>query len=189
MSYLFPPATSTSRKTKCLKGNNEFGMSLIEVLISVLVLAIGILGMAGLQMNAKQTNFEALQRSTASSLVQNMMERMRANPTAVALESYETDQSSAPSPDCTVTACEPDDLAHWDRWEWEQLLEGASESGRGGLVDPAACITHDSGEVTVTVYWTGLADIKHTSANACASLTAGDISKIRVLELRAFVSE
>lgn len=186
MSYLLPPVYSTPRKTKCSKRSKQFGMSLIEVLISVLVLAIGILGMAGLQMNAKQTNFEALQRSTASALMQNMLERMRANSTALA--DYASDQTSAPK-DCTANSCTASELAAWDRWEWKQLLEGTSESGRGGLVDPTACIIHDAGDVAVTVYWTGLADIRHTSANACAGLAAGDISKIRVLELQVFISE
>ena len=55
------------------------GATLIEVLIAVLVLAVGILGLMGLQINGKRTNYAALQRSAAVSLAQDMINRMRAN--------------------------------------------------------------------------------------------------------------
>ena len=56
------------------------GATLIEVLIAVLVLAVGILGLMGLQINGKRTTYEALQRSAAVNLAQDMINRMRANP-------------------------------------------------------------------------------------------------------------
>lgn len=176
--------TCASKKHVPIK---QKGITLIEVLISVFVLAIGILGMAGLQLNAKQTNFEALQRSTASALVQNMLERMRANPSA--LDSYVPEPASAPSADCTTAPCSASDLAVWDRWEWKQLLAGSSESGRGGLLDPASCITNVSGDVSVTVYWTGISEIEHLASNSCAGYAAGDVSKVRVFEVGVFISE
>jgi len=161
------------------------GVSLIEVLISVLVLSIGILGMAGLQMSAKQTNFDALQRSTASGLVQDMVERMRANPGA--LSDYVADPV-VPGTNCTITACGASDFAKWDRWEWKQLLSGASESNRGGLVSPVGCITEASGDATVTITWTGISDIVHLKANTCAGLSANDTSDKRVFEISVFIS-
>lgn len=55
------------------------GFSLVEVLVALLVLAIGLLGMAGLQTRGVSTNFSALQRSQAILYAHDIVERMRAN--------------------------------------------------------------------------------------------------------------
>lgn len=55
------------------------GFSLVEVLVALLVLAIGLLGMAGLQTRGVSTNYSALQRSQATLYAYDIVERMRAN--------------------------------------------------------------------------------------------------------------
>ncbi len=55
------------------------GSTMMEVLVSVFVLSIGVLGVAGLQVTAKRSNFEATQRVTAAALAQDIIERMRSN--------------------------------------------------------------------------------------------------------------
>ncbi|MGH8598331.1 MAG: type IV pilus modification protein PilV [Gammaproteobacteria bacterium] len=57
----------------------QSGFTLLEVLISVFVLSIGLLGIAGLQMTSKRTNYEAVQRTNATMLAQELLERIRAN--------------------------------------------------------------------------------------------------------------
>lgn len=57
----------------------ESGFSLIEVLISIIVLSFGLLGMVGLQAAALQANREARAQSTASSLARELAEMMRGN--------------------------------------------------------------------------------------------------------------
>ena len=52
---------------------------MMEVLVSVFVLSIGVVGVAGLQVTAKRSNFEATQRVTAVALAQDIIERMRSN--------------------------------------------------------------------------------------------------------------
>ena len=61
---------------------------MIEVLIAMLVLSIGILNIAGLQTMAKKSNFSAIQRTSATVLAKDIVERMRANP--VSLSQYRT---------------------------------------------------------------------------------------------------
>ncbi|WP_290652055.1 type IV pilus modification protein PilV, partial [Aquisalimonas sp.] len=55
------------------------GYSLLEILIAVLVLSIGLLGLAGLQTTSLQSNQSAAQVSQATFLAQDMFDRMRAN--------------------------------------------------------------------------------------------------------------
>ena len=66
------------------------GMTLIEVLVALFVLVTGVLGAIALQTNAKQGSFDAMQRSLASALAQDIIERIRSNNAdAVILEGYE----------------------------------------------------------------------------------------------------
>jgi type IV pilus assembly protein PilV len=58
---------------------SEKGLSLIEVLISVVVLSLGLLGMASLQLNALKNNQSTYQRTQAVMLTYFMLDAMRAN--------------------------------------------------------------------------------------------------------------
>ncbi|MCI2283138.1 type IV pilus modification protein PilV [Colwellia sp. MSW7] len=55
------------------------GMTFIEVLVSLFIMVTGILGAVAMQANAKKGSFDAMQRSLASSLTQDIIERMRSN--------------------------------------------------------------------------------------------------------------
>lgn len=58
---------------------NQRGVSLLEVLISIVVLSVGLLGYAGLQTLSMKNNSSALQRSQATILTYDILDRMRAN--------------------------------------------------------------------------------------------------------------
>ena len=55
------------------------GMTFIEVLIALVIMVTGILGAVAMQATAKKGSFDAMQRSLASSLAQDIIERMRSN--------------------------------------------------------------------------------------------------------------
>ena len=55
------------------------GFSLVEVMVALFVLSIAMLGIAGLQITSKRANFEAVQRTTATLLAQEFLERIRSN--------------------------------------------------------------------------------------------------------------
>ncbi len=55
------------------------GFSLVEVLVSVVILSFGMLAMVGLQASALQSNREARMQSTATSLARELAEKMRGN--------------------------------------------------------------------------------------------------------------
>ncbi|WP_447753755.1 type IV pilus modification protein PilV [Pseudomonas nicosulfuronedens] len=66
------------------------GFTLVEVLVSVLILGIGLLGLAGLQNVGIAASYSALQRSQASWLAGEMADLLRANPDAARAGAYDT---------------------------------------------------------------------------------------------------
>jgi type IV pilus assembly protein PilV len=100
------------------------GVSLVEALVALLVLSIGMLGIAGLFVESVRSSRSALLRTQAVNLVGDMADRIRANATARA--AYDTGayggapgtHDCAPSPDgpggrCTLAQLAEDDLARW----------------------------------------------------------------------------
>ena len=63
----------------CMKACAQSGAGLIEVSISLLILAVGTLGLGSLQIAAKRMGYEAVQRGEAALLAMDLLERMRAN--------------------------------------------------------------------------------------------------------------
>jgi type IV pilus assembly protein PilV len=55
------------------------GISLIEVLVSLVILSLGVLAVVALQLVAKRNNADAGQRTIAAQLAYDLIERMRAN--------------------------------------------------------------------------------------------------------------
>ncbi len=158
------------------------GTGLIEVMVTVVVMSIGLLGIAALQVQSKRSNFEAVQRTTATMLAHAVIERMRANESALSTYLSQGAQvggetiSSEPSPDCTAgSSCTPSQLAQHDVWEWEQAIDGASEtaggSKSGGLVSPTACLTGPSGggsgTYSVAIAWRGQNSVANPPSSSC----------------------
>ncbi|MBB3060643.1 type IV pilus modification protein PilV [Microbulbifer rhizosphaerae] len=123
------------------------GATLIEVLISVLVLAVGLLGLAATQMMSMKNGNSAQQRYMATLAAHDMAERMRANLEGVETGSYDgtVDGSEAGNSDCSG-GCSAAELAAMDKREWGQLIKTNLPSASGE-------ISRKSGEVTVTVKW------------------------------------
>lgn len=157
--------------------NRETGLSLIEVMVALFVLAIGILGIVGLQLLAKQNNYDAYQRTTAAASVSSMLERMRANPTA--LQAYVA--SFEPVPDtlipvlCAPGECSAEQLAASDIQHWMSMLTGHAEQNldaslTGGLLVPSACITQNAlneNEYRVAIAWRGRSTLTDPADDAC----------------------
>lgn len=184
------------------------GSSLMEVLVSVFILSVGVLGVAGLQITAKRSNFEATQRSTAAALAQDIIERMRSNHTE--LSTYTDaglgrtiDGTSMSSVDCSVD-CAPTSLAEYDLYELEQAANGIAEQAGGndvgGLTLPTTCITGPdggSGIYTVAIAWRGMTKLSDPTTDDCGAGsgkydtvggTEADVYR-RVLVLPVFIAD
>ena len=145
-----------------LNGSSQRGAGLIEVSVSLLVLAIGVLGLGGLQISSKRMGYEAIQRGEAAALAMDLLERVRIN--RAELAAYSTEglgqgsgvQSTEPEADCGAGACSPAQLNIWDLWQWQQALDGEPiEGGAGGLVRPTACVAVSGRQITVEIAWQG----------------------------------
>ena len=177
------------------------GVALIEVLISLLILSVGVIGLSNVQINAKRVAQEALQRTKAASLASEILERIRANP--LGFDAYGGAQVGQGSigtepPSCNLVDCEPNALAARDLWDWEQALDGADETRSadgeaarlvGGLYLPYGCIETDLGgvlgKIRVTVAWEGFRDVGYTGDNACGSVLG---SKRQLLTFESFIA-
>ena len=179
------------------------GVTLFEIMITVFVLSIGLLGIAALQGRSKNTNFEAVQRTTAGLLAQDVIERMRANPAGLA--SYPVaalgGATITTAPVCTADApCNtPADLAAYDLREWERAIDGVAEESSGGeatggLVSPTGCISGPgggAGTYTVAIAWRGLMALTNPTVNACgedSGLYGANDEFRRVLAIDTYIS-
>ncbi len=109
------------------------GFTMLEVLISIVVIAFGLLGVAGLQAFALKNNQSAAYRSVATSLASDMVDRMKANPLAAFAGAYNGANSGAygsPVPTClTGPGCSSTELASNDLYEWRLLVRDALPNG------------------------------------------------------------
>lgn len=113
------------------------GITLVEVLVSVLILAIGLLGLAGLQTQSLNFNHSAYLRSQATVLAYDMIDRMRANRDVALSGSYDI----AYGADGSGGTVAGDDLVAWKDTLDRFLPEGDGRVFRTG------------GDVVVEVRW------------------------------------
>ena len=147
---------------------------MIELLVAVLVLAIGVLGITALQMVSLQNNRGALFRAEAVQLAYDMMDRIRANPEgAVPGQAYSglalTDAPPA-SADCMANNCSQAQMVLFDQAIWKCSLGGYNDDGQcvdfrgAGVLPPEAdqpglpqgdgsIVVDGGGVVTVSVTW------------------------------------
>ena len=112
------------------------GFTLIEILVTLVVLSIGLLGLAGLQLNGLKSNHSAYLRSQATILTQDITDRLRVNRTSAITGSYDIDiGETAASATCTGTGsnCSAANLAAADLSEWKTLLDDSLPLGDGSI--------------------------------------------------------
>ncbi len=107
---------------------NSKGFSIVEVMVAVLVLAIGILGIAGLQLTGVKNNHSAYLRSQATLFAYDMIDRARANPVAYAAGLYNRPASAIDANCATTTGCTPAAMAGNDMYEWTSAAYNGSIS-------------------------------------------------------------
>lgn len=73
------PAITIKRRTRPILMKKQSGLGLIEILITVLILGIGILGVASTQVVSLQMNSQSQSRSQAVLLAEDLLDRIRAN--------------------------------------------------------------------------------------------------------------
>jgi type IV pilus assembly protein PilV len=174
---------------------NHLGMTFIEVLVALFILVTGVLGAVAMQATVKKGSFDAMQRSLASALAQDIIEKMRSNDSTTLAGYMKTNYGAAldsvPSKRCNSVAsiCTPAEMVINDTYEWEAALMGANVTqgtvNTGGLVGGRACISNVLNAITVVVSWQGRVEISDSKkASACG--TTGN--KRRQVIVEAFIN-
>lgn len=98
----------------------QSGTNLVEVMVALLILAIGLLGLAMLQLEGMKYNSDSYLRTQATLMASEIIERMRANSNAAA--SYTAAIPGSPPNDCLASSCSPAQMAAFDLFHWNRNL-------------------------------------------------------------------
>ena len=140
----------------------QSGATAIEILVTLVVVALGLLGIAGLQMRLQNSEVEAYQRSQALLLLNDMAARINANRNNAA--AYDM---GAENPVGTGMTCPTDvtSTRNRDVAEWCTAIQGAAElitgttTRTGAMIGGRGCVEEVDGEYLITVVWQGLTPV------------------------------
>lgn len=170
---------------------------MIEVLVTMVILAFGLLGLAGMQSKLHLSMAESFQRAQAVVLLNDLSERINANRAQAAsyVSASALGTGDAQPADCTGLANGP----ARDLCEWSNALKGSSEkkasANTGAMTDARGCVTRiqaadtttcTPGIYLVTVAWQGLHKTKAPDA-LCGKDQYGDDTYRRAISVRVAV--
>lgn len=165
--------TKISLPFKVTSSNRDLGFTIIEVLIAMVIMIIGLLGLADLQVRAQQADLGSYQREQALILLSNMVNRINTNRKAATCYAITTGSGSpyygtgsSALPACSgVANASAQATATNDLTEWDSVLKGVSEvlgtTNIGAIRDARGCVANvlnadTSITFTVAVAWQGM---------------------------------
>jgi type IV pilus assembly protein PilV len=166
--------------------STSHGFTLIEVLVTLVIMAVGLMGLAGLQMTSLNSQFESYQRAQALLLVEDMSNRLRANTVAARAGAYPEGAAYGlgTDEDCTTLTV----TAERDLCEWNDAVAGVNvvEGGRnlGSAMGARGCIESIAGSadgeaiIRLTVAWQGMA-ASASPVSTCGLNAFGDDDAFR----------
>jgi type IV pilus assembly protein PilV len=139
----------------------HLGFTLLEVMISLVILAIGVLGIVALQMSTYKSLQTSHNFANAAMLASDMADRILANPGQE--DQYEHDDAPTDAPDCgdKDAVCNAEEMAEYDIDQWQTLLVGLLVGGTrelepGSLPDGKGAVELLAGttlELNIIVRW------------------------------------
>lgn len=156
----------------------QVGASLLEVMVTIVILAFGLLGLAGLQMKTRSVELESYQRSQAMVILTDMVSRFQMSRANAANYIGGDVVGGGDAEQCGGLTG-----AAFDLCEWGNALRGAGESlggtSVGAMIGARGCISQIQAPVTtpgacapgiyeITVTWQGMFETKEP-ANTCAA--------------------
>lgn len=144
--------------------NKDSGFSLIEVLVTIVILMIGLLGLAGLQSRAFTSQLESYQRSQALVLLKDMSDRIEANRRNAAAYITATPATGGAGVGVTSVTCPGATVAAQDLCDWHNALLGSAEGATtGAMIGARGCILQETAPASgvaatyqIVVSWQGL---------------------------------
>ena len=164
---------------------------MLEVLIAIVILTIGLLGVAGMQAQMQNAEVEAYQRAQAIVLLQDMVDRINANRKNAANYVTGTPLGTDSDIDCAAPAT----VAAKDQCAWNSALRGAAETAggaqlgamngaRGCISNPVAVMPR---QVVVAVAWQGVSPTAAPGGTNCGQGEFGADDKFRRAMLASVV--
>ncbi len=141
---LYRPKSPYSASRKTFTPRLAQGFTLLEVLVTVVVLSVGLLGVAGFQVSGLKSNDSSYLRSQATLYAYEIMDRMRANREAAAAGDYDRALSALSG---LTTLGGNASIAEIDRYDWYRNLNAALPGAQGAIDCDADLVC------TVTVQW------------------------------------
>ena len=154
----------------------QAGFTLVEAMVTFLILAIGLLGLAGLQAKGLTFDQTAYQRTQAALLASDIADRMRANVTATRLSEYKIAYGVTKSAQvCVGTSanCSTAQIAQFDLYQWKIALDQLLPKGDGSITTAANVALAPMLDVTINVYWDELRNGK--IGTNCPRLSDNDL--------------
>jgi len=136
---------------------HQLGFTLIEVMVAFMVMAIGLLGVMGLQNTAIRNNANSATQMQAVILAKEMADLVRANPAAIAAGRAYNNVAGANITDCaTSTTCTTAQMAQYDKWLWDARVEESIGAGAKGVVcvDASPDCSNTGDRWVVKLWWT-----------------------------------
>jgi len=153
--------------------SSQRGASMIEVLVTLVIIAFGLLGMAGLQMRLQMSEMESYQRSQALLILNDIANRMTVNRNNAASYVVVPANPLGAGMTCPSTT---NTTVQRDLSEWCSILQGAAETTNSGVTQLGAmiggrgCIEQIGSDYLLTVAWQGLTPIAAPSLSvACGA--------------------
>lgn len=139
---------------------SQHGFTLTEILIASLVLAIGMLGLAGLQLTSLRSNQSANYRTAATFLAYDMADRIRANPNEATKYVVDLGDGPVSGTNCEGNSCNTTAMANFDITSWKCSLGNYNDVTvckdrglRGILPQGNGNVVRNNRVYTVTVMW------------------------------------
>jgi type IV pilus assembly protein PilV len=134
---------------------------MIEVLVTIVIIAFGLLGMAGLQSRMQVSEVEAYQRAQALVLLNDMANRIATNRGAAAASYVTGTGVIGTGNDCDTDFSSTTNRVTIDKREWCNAIQGVAEvqntTKRGAMIGGRGCVhSLGNGEYMVTIAWQGL---------------------------------
>lgn len=132
------------------RNKRAHGFSMVEVLVALVVLGVGMLGIASLYVITLRSSSSAISRMQAANLASDIADRIRANRTAG--DAYDVDLADPEDNNCIGSdseACDPADLAANELFDWEQELTATLPGSPEGVVQVTGGALR-SYEITIT---------------------------------------
>jgi type IV pilus assembly protein PilV len=151
---------NTISHTTTVARRRQSGFSLLEVLIALLVLSIGLLGLAALQTMGLKFNTQSYQRTQAVLQAYDIIDRMRANPIGMAAGLYNNVGINDSAPTLPTCPCSSTQMANYDLNQWKNAIGALLAQGKGavcrGTLDGTLANCTDAGTgttFTVGIEW------------------------------------